>query len=116
MTDTYAEIPWRGCQDAQGMMYPPQYSSHPIPGSSQDLVNATTTQQSDFGPRGQVTHQTGGDPYSTKSGSDTFDRPLLKMQMREEQLARHRLASGFQDESVVTDDAPGYAYMATMNM
>jgi hypothetical protein len=36
--------------------------------------------------------------------------------MREEQLAQHRVASGYQDESVVIDDAPGYAYKATMNM
>jgi hypothetical protein len=109
------EEPVEGTSRYTGNDVPTAKSKSSTSGSSQGLTN-TTPHQIEFGARGQVTHQTRGSPYPTKSGPDNFDRQSLMTQMREEEFARRRLESGYQDESVVIEDAPGYAYHATTNM
>jgi hypothetical protein len=102
LTDKFVEIPWRGLERVEGIMFAQPLPSHDLDeiahlnhmvenddgrtrhtasGSSQAIMHATVQQQA-LGPRDQMVSQIVSEPSLTTSGSGMFDRQALNAQIR----------------------------------
>jgi hypothetical protein len=116
LTDKFVEIPWRGLERVEAIMFaqpPPSHdldeiahlnhmvenddgrTRHTASGSSQAIMHATVQQQA-LGPRDQVVSQIVSEPSLTTSGSGMFDRQALNAQIRlNVEMARYRVNQGW---------------------